>query len=251
VPDVTWKSFGIVAFVAVGCGEAFVAANGKDAASDHSVDDDALADAGQDANEDADAFFDAGLDADAPSEDGDVDAGAPWSPVCPVDRPKVGSTCPKDGVVCEYGVPQYDIGCAAVLGCTAGRWVTDTAFKSFGCQLDGPNPLKCPVNLQAVMGSIAGTTGGKCSDDNLRCEYPKGVCICSAPPGGVELGDAGLAWSCNPGTGCPMPRPRLGASCAGAVGTSKLCTYQSCEFGEECADGYWQGQTVVCMSARH
>lgn len=248
----TWKSFGIVAFVAfvaMGCGEAFVAANGTDAASDRSLGDDAHADAGQDAK--ADALIDAGPEADASSEDGDVEAGAAWSPVCPVDRPKVGSVCTQDGLVCEYGVPQYDIGCAAVMGCTAGHWFTDTAFKSFGCKLDGPNPLKCPVNLMAVMGSITGTTGGKCSDDNLRCEYPKGVCVCAAPTSGVVAIDAGLAWSCNPGVGCPMPRPRLGASCAGAVGMSNLCTYQSCEFGEECANGYWQGQTVGCAKAGH
>ena len=135
------------------------------------------------------------------------------------------------------------ISCDVVLACTAGAWTRDTDFSSSACQLDAPNSSSCPNTYVALAASPAGS----CSVDNLRCEYPDHVCVCARSLGGpVELVDAGETWSCNPGTGCPMPRPRLGATCAI---NNQACTYQSCDFEETCLNGYWNGQEAACATA--
>jgi hypothetical protein len=242
------KTVGLLALVgvacAVGCGEAFVAGP-SDASSDAPLHGDGGGDASVDAPADSatdTSAMDVGLD--GPS---DVDAGPPWSPVCPTDQPKVGADCSPTGAVCEYPTAklplQYDISCDVVLECTAGAWTRDTDFNSSTCQLDLPNSSSCPNTYDALIAS----PGGTCSVDNLRCEYPDHVCVCARSLGGpVELIDAGETWSCNPGTGCPMPRPRLGATCAT---NNQACTYQSCDFEETCLNGYWNGEEAACATA--
>ena len=242
------KTVGLLALVgvacAVGCGEAFVAGP-SDASSDAPVHGgvDASADAPADTGTDTPAM-DVGTDGAS-----NVDAGPPWSPVCPTDQPKVGSDCSPAGVVCEYPalkLPlQYDISCDVVLECTKGAWTRDTDFNTSTCQLDLPNASSCPNTYDALMAS----PGGTCSDDNLRCEYPDHVCVCSRSLGGpVELIDAGETWSCNPGPDCPMPRPRLGATCPT---NNQACTYQSCDFEETCLNGYWNGEEAACATANN
>jgi len=248
-----------------GCGQAFTLATASDASSDGETTGDATRDAPADVGGDAprDAGVDVMLDAladsrsdaplgkdsahDAPSGDtevidtGVVDTGVPWSPVCPVTRPAAGTPCMSDGAECEYGLLEYDVSCDPVMKCAGGTWSKDVAYADFGCD-DLLNSPMCPLTYEGAAG--LGTTGKKCSDKGLRCEYStKGVCICSPPVNTpVVLVDAGLSWSCNPGLDCPMPRPRLGASCS----TTLSCTYQSCEFGETCLDGYWHGQLLSC-----
>jgi len=177
----------------------------------------------------------------SPPSDGATDGDQPWSPICPEDQPTIGSACsmtpPRDSpeILCEYGELQYDPGCDTVLTCEEGTW--QNAFgPSETCQPDGPNSSSCP----ATYGDIDG--GGSCTDNGLRCEYPQGVCTCSAGFGGPVILDGGTSWYCNPGPGCPMPRPRLGSSCTG----NQQCTYQTCQFGESCTGGYWQGEFEGC-----
>jgi hypothetical protein len=249
------KALAIVALAGVGCGQSFVSAGPSDATSDTPV---GSGDAGGDASVDSgrDAIADAGTDgsggmdvgADAPADSGG-DAGPPWSPVCPVVHPTGAGACLNVGALCEYARVvydnklQYDVGCDLLYKCVAGAWSETSLANEYGCVPDAPNATSCPTSY----GAITSATNDKCSDDNLRCEYPEGVCVCSPPMGGPALLDAEaiLLWSCNPSAGCPMPRPRLGASCS----TTLSCTYQSCEFGESCIDGYWQQGGVACVSA--
>jgi hypothetical protein len=180
---------------------------------------------------------------DAPVTDGPSDSGQPWSPVCPEQEPAPGSSCtivtPRDsiGVMCEYGKLQYDVMCDTVLQCQNGAWTSAFAGTT-SCQPDGPNSPSCPATYE----DIQEDEGGSCSNAGLRCEYPEGVCTCSMGFGGPVLLDAGTSWFCNPGAGCPMPRPRLGSSCS----TNQQCTYLTCEFGESCTGGYWQGELEGC-----
>jgi hypothetical protein len=217
------KAWVLLAVVTVGCGGKFVGVGPSDGSPDASGND-SSDDAATDAATDAPIINDAG-----------GDAAPPWSPVCPTEQPAPGSACSASASVeCEYGRLQYDIGCDLVLECTDGVWQSATLGPS-SCQPDGPNSAACPASLPT----------GVCNDNNLRCEYPEGVCQCSAGFGGpIEL-DGGLSWFCNPGKGCPMPRPRLGSSCATG---DQNCTYLTCEFAEDCQDGYWQGQFEACAT---
>jgi hypothetical protein len=168
---------------------------------------------------------------------GALDALGPWSAVCPVTAPTVNGTCTNEGVTCEYGSLQYDIACDTVLQCENGTWQT---FEMAGaCTPDMPNPATCPSTYAAI------DQGGACSPSGETCAYADGVCNCEVFFGGVEVGDAGPTWVCNPGPGCPMPRPRLGSPCTG----NTSCTYETCSFGESCQDGAWQGEFEGCASA--
>jgi hypothetical protein len=188
---------------------------------------------------------DGGSAKDAGSEDADRDA-ATWSSVCPATTPALHSMCAVDGLQCEYpravydNKLQYDVACDNVLECSDGGW-SSAPLGGAKCEPDSPNSTDCPLTFVGI------TNGGSCSDPGLRCEYPKGVCTCAAALGGVlPVLDAGASWSCNPETGCPMPRPRLGSAC----GTAKQsCTYQSCSFGEICEAGVWQGEPEACAAS--
>jgi hypothetical protein len=186
---------------------------------------------------------DSGHDSAAP--DTGHDGGAPWSPVCPEQLPAIGSPCtipdPMDSpeILCEYGPIQYDINCSMTVQCDNGQWASGLADPS-SCQPDGPNTAACPASYEALMA----IPNSECSDTNLRCEYPEGVCVCSSGFDVVEI-DGGTTWSCNPGPGCPVPRPRVGSSCS----TNVSCTYETCDFGESCSGGYWQVLFEGCAGA--
>jgi hypothetical protein len=185
---------------------------------------------------------DAGPDAPIPQ-----DSSAPWSPICPVDQPAIGSACSLpsgmdiEGTLCEYGKLQFDPGCDTVLTCNEGHWANAESESS--CSPDGPNSAQCPATYADTMDD-----GGACSDDNLHCAYPEGVCVCSMGFGGPIEIDGGSTWSCNPGAGCPVPRPRLGAAC---TASNQSCQYLSCQFAETCQDGYWQGEFEGCATPGH
>jgi hypothetical protein len=101
-----------------------------------------------------------------------------------------------------------------------------------------PHPSSCPATYAAV----AAIDGGACDDNGIQCEYPQGVCWCNLGFGGIAEADAGPTWTCAPGSGCPMPRPRVGSTCTG----NQNCTYEPCQFAESCTDGYWQGEFEAC-----
>jgi hypothetical protein len=211
------RSLCLVALLVAGCGGG--AEQGGDAATDSSRD------GGSDAR-------DTGVDSD--SEAGDA---AAWSPVCPRELPSLGSACSDENVECEYGELQYDIGCDTVVECNCGTWVM-ADYGPTGCQPDGPNPSGCPSTYAGLEADL----DDECSM-GLQCEYTQAVCQClSVSSGGPVFDDAG-AWQCEPGAGCPLPRPRLGSTCS-TPGES--CTYTPCAFGEECKDGYWQANVLAC-----
>jgi hypothetical protein len=248
----------LVAVLAVGCGQAFKAAplanieGGPDAPEGDSGEPadvgtgeggSPIADGGSvDASAEA-AGVDGAGGANEAGGDGGTDAGS-WSAVCPVDAPTVGVACSLAGLQCEYprgalyaGKLQYDVTCDILRGCTSGAWAT-VSFGGVACTPDGPNSTMCPASLDRV------ANGGACADRSLRCEYPDGVCTCAPNLGGpIMLVDAGASWSCNPESGCPMPRPRLGSACA-TVG--QMCTYEACAYEEICQDGIWQGEEEGC-----
>ncbi len=202
-------------------------------------------DGGSDAGGDAPHAVEGGGQ-DAPAADvGLFDTGKPWSPICPENEPTPGEACSipekmdTPALFCEYGKLQYDVSCDAVYQCQNGKWSKSNPLGPSSCQPDGPNSASCPAtyaDLQAIPGNA-------CSDDALRCEYSQGVCVCSKGFGGPIEIDGGTHWYCNPGPSCPMPRPRLGASCSGS---SQACQYLTCEFGEACLQGFWQGEIEGC-----
>lgn len=218
---------------------------------------DASPDAGRDAAEDSgpeagmDAAKDSGPEAgkdagpEAGKDAGTVEGGdgGSWSTVCPANAPAPATTCQVSGLQCEYpqamyGKAEYDISCDTVVECSNGIWTTT----SFGgaCDPDGANSAECPTSLAGI------TSGGTCSDKQLRCEYPKGVCTCAVNIGGVELLDAGATWTCDPGAGCPMPRPRLGSACGGSTTMNSSCIYETCSYAETCENDVWQAQGAAC-----
>jgi hypothetical protein len=213
-----------------GCGGATFSPGGPDA-GEHDAAPDArgVAEAGRDAR----GSTDAPLSKDAPTG---------WSPVCPESAPAAGSACSAtEGTTCEYGPLQYDVACDTVFTCQSSVW---TRFPTFGnCVPDGPNPATCPAAITSIV------PGQACVATGTTCQYSAGVCTCDESLGGpVFVGDGGRSptWDCNPGPGCPMPRPRLGTACS-ATGTS--CTYNTCEFAESCIDGAWQGEQEACAIA--
>ncbi len=249
----------IVALFAAGCGQAFEAARaGAEAGSDGQARDAEPSDGGMDSEAttsdgaSGDAVVDASGDAISDvRSDVATDAGS-WSPACPAIEPTVGESCAGSatGLQCEYGIlrylykVEYDISCDVIRECTGGKWA-DELLSTTACQPDGVNSVSCPPKL------VATTEGSSCpaADKGIQCEYPDGVCVCSAPLGGpVMLGDAGPAatWGCLPGANCPMPRPRLGSACSPTVQTTP-CTYQACAFEESCGtNGLWQGMETAC-----
>jgi hypothetical protein len=175
------------------------------------------------------------VDSPAPGDD----ATQPWSPVCPVTAPAVGTVCTKEGITCEYGQMQYDVACDTVLQCGGGTWSKFDTFMT--CTPDAPNAAACPSTLTAV------PQGGSCAPNGLSCAYPEGVCSCAPQIGPVEFidGGQGPTWTCNPGPGCPMPRPRLGSPCTG----NTSCSYESCAYGQSCQDGAWLAEEEGCAEA--
>lgn len=166
------------------------------------------------------------------SEAGDSDsANANWSLVCPDSAPTVGTACTQDQLQCEYGDAWWNVSCDTTVQCIGGQWIADQPSTSPCLPAPGPNPPSCPQNPTAI-----GHTA--CPQLDVECVYGQGVfCTCDSndPDGGNPY------WGCLPEPGCPASRPRLGAPCAGG----QVCTYESCVYTQQCADGVWQGGDVI------
>jgi hypothetical protein len=85
----------------------------------------------------------------------------------------------------------------------------------------------------------AGT--GMCGENGAYCDYPTERCECSVgePPTAMPY------WHCeDPGSGCPVPRPRLGTPCTSGAAII-LCDYGgNCNeitggVDEECIGDIW------------
>jgi hypothetical protein len=168
------------------------------------------------------------------------DSSAPWSPVCPDTQPATGSSCSTENVQCEYGDSWWSVSCDPVVQCQSGHWGTfQPSFEPCSAK-PGPNSAQCPSTYAAV------SQGSSCTDTSLSCVYEQGECSCQMPLGGPVQIDGGSAyWGCEPGQGCPFPRPRIGAACSDE-GTS--CTYEACSYAQTCQGGAWQGQEEACAT---
>lgn len=189
--------------------------------------------------------------ADAPSNDDCTDCEQDSGPApdagptgpCPAGAPSPGAACAREGLECEYGTSQYPA-CDLVVQCSGGAWQAE----SFGGDCpSGANPPGCP----ATMGDVP--VDAACDPNIGTCHYALGQCYCGAvfgppePPPGTDGGGPTATWSCDdPGPDCPQPRPRLGAAC---TQEGQSCMYFTCDFGEQCTGGIWQGEPAGCAGA--
>jgi hypothetical protein len=157
------------------------------------------------------------------------------SDTCPIAAPPAGSTCPKDGLECEYGSSPEE-SCNKVADCTAGAWAY-TGSTDSTCSTSS-----CPVTYDKIV------QGAHCDTAGATCAYPAGTCTCgsSGPPMvSLDGGAFGPTWHCAPATAaCPSPRPDIGTPCSG----SQSCDYGACAGGIalECTDGAWQQTSTPC-----
>jgi hypothetical protein len=159
----------------------------------------------------------------------------PPVPACPKTEPAAGSSCASVGEECEFGT-SASTSCNVIVSCTSSGWapVTPTTACAHGT---------CPAAYPSAM------VGEACSPNGLDCGYEKGTCTC-APPSGPLMSDGGdsVRWQCFPKqTGCPSPRPTIGAPCTSS-GVS--CNYGVCAGGVEleCKKGVWASVMVACPS---
>lgn len=174
---------------------------------------------------------DAGGAAESSSDAGDGPASS-WSPFCPESAPALGSRCPSDLPATMLGDLECEYGCGDVLVCAEGTW--SGAPGHWFCQA-GPNPTVCP----SAIASIA--PGGACTEVGATCAYATGICQCNAPSDPTP--DGGVSWWCGPGSGCPMPRPRIGSGCSTVALT---CAYEECGTAQECQGGVWRTAPGAC-----
>jgi hypothetical protein len=170
-------------------------------------------------------------DSGAPGNDAGVGKDASQGAFCPTSPPPSGGACSPLNIYCEYG-PNPDPNCNTVVQCTSTGWLTTMGG------LCPPPGAPCPTKYGAV------PVNQDCTQDNLTCSYPEGVCICTQEFGGATRVTPG--WDCFPTqAGCPSPRPELGTLCS-QPGLD--CNYGGCSGGieEVCKGGYWQPQLVPC-----
>lgn len=181
---------------------------------------------------------DAGAAVDVVTTDSDIaDLGVPTDrgglpdagaiPACPSSVPSEGSSCAREGVVCEFG-DDPRVQCRTFATCSGSRWSIATAT------CDPLPATACPASREAADGQACNVEGAFCAYAGLACEctncirYPIGRC------------DGPRTWHCaapSTATPCPAARPRAGTVCA----TEGL----SCDYGCEpararrCVGGLW------------
>jgi hypothetical protein len=173
-------------------------------------------------------------------------SGGPGSGPCPATAPSGGvTTCNSaslSGVSCEYG-SDPDLSCNALFACTNGVWTNTTSTGSQTC----PTPAAtgaCPASYAAAQ------SAGSCTQSGLACGYPQGRCDCARPTGGPPIvGGLATKWLCDDApTGCPQPRPHVGAACSASDPQS--CDYGACTIPDgvtlACTSGTWQSTPTAC-----
>jgi hypothetical protein len=162
--------------------------------------------------------------------------------VCPAALPTLGASCETEGLEREYGAASWNVSCDTVVECEGGKWSTDQPSLGPCTPKPGPNSAACPASYSSV------PLGASCDSQLLSCAYDEGVCVCQGefevPP---ALPDGGASaptyWACNPGQGCPFPRPPLGTSCAHEAIS---CQYVACTYAQSCTGGVWHGVEDGC-----
>ncbi len=216
---------GLIALLLVVCGCGGTVDGAADAGSGSPQ-----AEAGLDSPQSSDAY-----DAGASDAWGVPPDGAAWSLVCPESPPALGSTCSQStSIQCEYGDAWWNAACDTVVVCAGGHWSKLPMIA--GCtSAPTPNSLACPSDPVSAAGAA-------CSSAGTGCYYDLGAnCYCTTGP--FAPPDASAKWICVPGSGCPLTRPRLGASCNS---TSAECVYNGCVSSEACVNGAWAAMTFGC-----
>ncbi len=169
-------------------------------------------------------------DDDAPPPDSAVITtdGAPAVGPCGTSPPDNATSCPRIGLVCEYGDDPREE-CHTLASCEAsGQW-----------QLTSPRctalpPVTCPATREAAAGMDCTPMDAWCTYADLGChctncrEFP--IATCAGP----------LKWVCdtpNADPACPAGKPAKGASCAQ---NGQVCRYEcGSEGGRTCQAGAW------------
>jgi len=150
--------------------------------------------------------------------------------------PTVGSPCPSEGEVCEYGKSWW-LECNTQFRCEQGKWTNVTGSCSWA---DAGGA--CPATWAEAMAIDA--SPATCP---LDCQYPEGYCECGAfcGGGGGRRVNGGMPWTCWQATPqCPSPRPLSGTPCPEA---GAFCSYGGlCGCGQNlgCVDGVWQASPI-------
>ena len=174
---------------------------------------------------------DAGSDS-LPSWDASDDA--PWSAVCPIATPTIGSACNGNGTECEYGDAWWNVSCDTIVACSSGQWSDYEASGQTCLPAPAPNSQSCPPDYGVIVQKSA------CPNAGLECFYGQGA-YCECLGADAALGGG---WRCLPETGCPSTRPRLGSPCDSIY----TCTYAECAYAEVCSEGVWQSDRIGCSS---
>ncbi len=152
---------------------------------------------------------------------------------CPTSAPSSGA-CSPVGLECEYG-NNANPGCDSIVDCTQSGWQAATGEN---CSNQGT----CPTTYADVPKNQA------CMPQGFSCGYSDGQCNCAIESMSVHQNPV---WQCTPTTtGCPTPRPDLGAPCSTASSTT--CDYGACTGGiaEVCVGGAWARAQTACPASQ-
>lgn len=191
---------------------------------------------------------DGGTSSDAAPSDGSV-----LPPGCPASLPAQDGSCPKEGLLCEYGDDRNPL-CNTVRVCSSGRWASPIYYG--GVRACPSPPVTTPPNPAACPKARTDVPTGACSPKDLACNYEGSACSCGSFCPSYPVGlppcnpDAGVItnccdttkseWHCFDGPKpCPTPRPRVGTTC---VTVDELCAVTE---PVEC------GQTVMTCTKEH
>jgi hypothetical protein len=163
---------------------------------------------------------------------------------CPAQVGPGNGHCSPVDLQCEYG-SDPDLACDTVEICGSnGVFSASPTNTTAACPTSSPGANGCPSTYSGV------TIGASCTPDGLECGYPQGRCACTTPQSGPPtVGAPKPIWECDqPATGCPEPRPRLGAPCTAAA--TLTCDYGACTLPNgaalQCLDGSWSQAPYPC-----
>ncbi|HSO35877.1 MAG TPA: hypothetical protein VLT33_25280 [Labilithrix sp.] len=181
-------------------------------------------------------------------------------PGCPDADPQGGTSCTKEGLLCEYG-DDYNPLCNVTRVCSSGRWAQP--IQSGGKRSCPSTRPVIPPNPADCAADVASLPAGACSSKST-CNYEGAVCTCGAycpsypvsrPPCDPDAGTTTnccdttkVEWHCFEGPKyCATPRPRIGAAC---TTEGESCAIdEPVECGQtvmRCSKGIWDLGNTQC-----
>jgi hypothetical protein len=186
---------------------------------------------------------------------------------CPPSEPVEARSCPREGLLCEYGEDVNPL-CNSLWLCSGGIWtfpvlIGDRPKCPTVVPTPGPNPSDCPADRAAV-------PDGQACTGSSTCTYGGSTCRCGVfcPSFPIEMppcdADAGvttnccdhskIAWHCFDGPAwCERPRPSLGTACTMEGQTCAVSPAAECGQSDlRCTMGTWQFAGGTCpISTAH